>query len=87
MIDALAVAKALDVERSWVYAHKHALGAVRIGTGPRARVKFDPERIEEFKKRRMKPALPERPVPRFLDPAQRETRPSAAQRKRRKDTT
>jgi hypothetical protein len=29
------------VSRSWVYAHQRELGAMRLGTGPRARLRFD----------------------------------------------
>ncbi|MBX5443242.1 MAG: helix-turn-helix domain-containing protein [Solirubrobacteraceae bacterium] len=29
------------VSRSWVYAHQRELGAMRLGSGPRARLRFD----------------------------------------------
>lgn len=35
------VARALGVSRSWVYANKDRLGAIRLGSGPRARLRFD----------------------------------------------
>ena len=35
------VARALGVSRSWVYANKVRLGAIRLGSGPRARLRFD----------------------------------------------
>lgn len=35
------VARALGVSRSWVYANKVRLGASRLGSGPRARLRFD----------------------------------------------
>lgn len=43
MVDADALAQALGVARSWVYAHSTALGGVRLGTA-RGRLRFDVER-------------------------------------------
>ena len=34
------VAAQLNVSQSWVYAHKRDLGAIRLGTGPKARLRF-----------------------------------------------
>jgi len=31
----------LVVDRSYVYEHAHELGAIRLGSGPRARMRFD----------------------------------------------
>lgn len=41
------VAKLYGVTPSWVYANKNRLGAVKLGDGPRARLRFDLERVEE----------------------------------------
>jgi len=35
------VAARLNVSQAWVYAHKRDLGALRLGTGPKARLRFD----------------------------------------------
>jgi hypothetical protein len=35
------VAARYGVSRSWVYAHQRELGAMRLGSGPRARLRFD----------------------------------------------
>lgn len=43
-VDAAAVARALGVERDWVYDHARELGAVRLG-GPNGRLRFDLEEI------------------------------------------
>ena len=43
LVDARTLARLLGVERSFVYRHADALGAVRLGDGPRARPRFDPE--------------------------------------------
>jgi hypothetical protein len=43
LVDARAVAEELGVARDWVYANADRLGAVRLGDGPRARLRFDLE--------------------------------------------
>jgi hypothetical protein len=45
-LDAKEVAKQLGVERDWVYEHADELGATRIGTGPRPRLRFPPQILE-----------------------------------------
>ena len=47
MIDASAVARRYDVSRSWIYTNADELGAIRLGSGPKARLRFDPERVAE----------------------------------------
>jgi len=41
------VAAYLGVERTWVYAHANELGAIRLGAGPKARLRFDPDTVVE----------------------------------------
>jgi hypothetical protein len=41
MLTASQVAARFNVERSWVYAHAEELGVVRLGDGPRPRLRFD----------------------------------------------
>jgi hypothetical protein len=41
------VAARYGVSRSWVYAHQRELGAMRLGQGPRARLRFDPKVVAE----------------------------------------
>lgn len=43
LVTADALARRLGVSRSHVYEHADALGAVRLGDGPRARLRFDLE--------------------------------------------
>jgi hypothetical protein len=43
-VDAATLARALSVERAWVYVHARELGALRLGDGPKARLRFDLER-------------------------------------------
>ena len=39
------VARRFQVHPSWVYANARRLGALRLGTGPRAPLRFDPRRV------------------------------------------
>jgi hypothetical protein len=41
------VAARYRVSRSWVYAHQRQLGAMRLGDGPRARLRFDPKVVAD----------------------------------------
>jgi len=45
LVDAADVALRLGVHESWVYAHADELGAIRLGDGERARLRFDLERV------------------------------------------
>jgi len=44
LVDAGTLATILDVDRSWVYEHASQLGAIRLGDGPRGRLRFDVDR-------------------------------------------
>jgi hypothetical protein len=41
------VAARYHVSRSWAYAHQRELGAMRLGDGPRARLRFDPKVVAD----------------------------------------
>jgi hypothetical protein len=45
MITAEEVARRFGVKAAWVRRNADRLGAVRLGDGPRARLRFDPERV------------------------------------------
>jgi hypothetical protein len=47
LMTAAEIARLWGVERSWVYAHAEQLGARRIGTGKRPRLRFDPDEVSE----------------------------------------
>lgn len=47
LIDAAEVARRFNVSREYVYEHQVELGAVRLGDGPKARLRFDLERVAE----------------------------------------
>ena len=42
LVDAAALAAELHVSRDFVYEHSQQLGALRLGAGPKARLRFDP---------------------------------------------
>src|SRR4051794_6295397 len=48
LVDAAELARILGVERDWVYARANRLGAVRLGDGPRARLRFELPRVREL---------------------------------------
>jgi hypothetical protein len=47
MISAAKVSELWGVSRRWVYDHAEELGALRLGSGPRPRLRFDPEEVAE----------------------------------------
>jgi len=48
LLTAAEVAASWGVERSWIYEHARDLGAIRLGTGPAPRLRFDPAKLQEF---------------------------------------
>ncbi|MEA2464565.1 MAG: hypothetical protein QOJ98_2312 [Acidobacteriota bacterium] len=58
VLDAAAVAHLLGRERQWVYDHANELGAFRYGDGPRARLGFDLQSIEQWKTERQQLRAP-----------------------------
>jgi hypothetical protein len=44
LVDAQTLADLLGTSRDYVYAHAAELGVLRLGTGPKARLRFDPEK-------------------------------------------
>jgi hypothetical protein len=43
LVDAVELAHRFGIERSWVYSHAIELGAVKLGSGPKPRLRFDPQ--------------------------------------------
>jgi hypothetical protein len=41
LLTAQQVAERFNVDRGWVYAHADELGVIRLGEGPRPRLRFD----------------------------------------------
>ncbi len=52
LLSAAQVADRFGVERSWVYDHAGELGAIRLGDGPRPRLRFDARRVADALERR-----------------------------------
>jgi hypothetical protein len=48
LVDAAELARVLGVDRGWVYARANRLGAVRLGDGPSARLRFELRRVREL---------------------------------------
>jgi hypothetical protein len=48
LVDPLTVARELGVSRGFVYAHADNLGAIRLGSGPKPRIRFD---LDEVRRR------------------------------------
>ena len=46
-VDARELAEELGVSIDYVYAHATELGAMRLGSGPKARIRFDLDRARE----------------------------------------
>jgi hypothetical protein len=47
LVDARDLAASLGVNVSFVYSHASELGAIRLGTGRKARIRFDVEKARE----------------------------------------
>lgn len=77
LIDATEVARRLGCSRDHVYAHADELGAVRVGTGPRPRLRFDPAVVSE------RLAGPASPAGRDTRSAERAERPRRRRSSRR----
>lgn len=77
LVDAATVARLLGVSRATVYANADQLGAIRLGKGKRARLRFDPTTLIAAKRsgpdagRPAQIARKRRPSTRPEDPAAR----------------
>lgn len=49
LVDAATLARVLGVSRGYVYEHVDRLGGVRLGDGPKARLRFDVEKARAAK--------------------------------------
>jgi hypothetical protein len=47
LVDARQLSRDLGVSLDYVYAHATELGAMRLGSGPKARIRFDLDRARE----------------------------------------
>jgi hypothetical protein len=60
LVDARELAKELAVSLDYVYAHAVELGAMRLGSGPKARIRFDLDRAREALEARQRRATTRR---------------------------
>ncbi len=62
VLNAREVSKLLGRSAPWVYAHATELGAIRMGSGPKARIGFDLASIEQWKRdNQIRPPQPRKP--------------------------
>jgi hypothetical protein len=47
LVDAAEIARRCNLSRDYVYSNAERLGAVKLGDGPRARLRFDPATVAE----------------------------------------
>jgi hypothetical protein len=59
LIDVAELARRTGLSRTWIYEHARELGAIRLGDGPRARLRFNPDTV----KRLLEREPPARPQP------------------------
>jgi hypothetical protein len=87
LVDAAALARILNVDRDWVYAHAHKLAPVRLGDGPKAPLRFDVERVRErLEASDETQPLPDEQVPRRRRRSVRNALPSGARPIRERST-
>jgi len=51
LVDAAELARRFGIERSWVYSHAIELGAVKLGSGAKPRLRFDPQIVARVLRR------------------------------------
>jgi hypothetical protein len=61
IVDARGVAETYGVSRDFVYAHADELGAIRLGSGLRARLRFDLHEVAARLRARRAPSPPPEP--------------------------
>jgi hypothetical protein len=70
LVGAKDVAEGLGVSTAWVYENARKLGAIKLGDGPKARLRFDLERARQVIEDRQRAAI-ERLDPRASQSARR----------------
>lgn len=58
LLDPKELARALNVSLDYVYAHAVDLGAMRLGDGPKARLRFDLQTAQSAMRARKQPRRP-----------------------------
>ena len=57
LIDAGELAQRTGVSRTWIYQHASELGAIRLGSGPNARLRFPPDAAERLSVSGLRPPV------------------------------
>jgi hypothetical protein len=64
LIDVRELARRTRLSRTWIYEHASELGAIRLGEGPKARLRFNPDTVKAVLEReppsRVRAASPRR---------------------------
>jgi len=64
LINVAELARRTGLSRTWIYEHSRELGAIRLGGGPRARLRFNPDTVKRLLER-------EPPQPKAAPPTRR----------------
>lgn len=76
------LAERLGVDETWIRRHAAELGAVRLGDGPKPRVRFEPEAVAEYlAARRERTAPPDSPASTVRLERRRQARAASPERR------
>jgi hypothetical protein len=64
LIDVIELARQTGLSRTWIYEHARELGAIRLGDGPRARLRFNPDTVKRLLEREPRPRVERAPAKR-----------------------
>ena len=62
LIDVIELARRTGLSRTWIYEHARELGAIRLGDGPRARLRFNPDTVKRLLEREPPPRVEPTPA-------------------------
>lgn len=62
LIDVAELARRTGLSRTWIYEHARDLGAIRLGDGPRARLRFNPDTVKRLLEREPPPRVEPTPA-------------------------
>jgi hypothetical protein len=57
LIDVAELARQTGLSRTWIYEHARELGAIRLGDGPRSRLRFNPDTVKRLLEREPTPRV------------------------------
>lgn len=62
LIDVAELARQTGLSRTWIYEHARELGAIRLGGGPRPRLRFNPDTVKRLLEREPPPRVEPAPA-------------------------